>query len=159
MTHEKVVYFTAHIEPDKRQNGRLYFPMAVAHGMKVLEKTGDSGFFMMVEGSQIDYAGHENDRNYLLGEMRDFDEMLANVLAFAEQDGETLVIVTSDHSTGGLAIHDGKPGKTAVKSSFVTHRHTADMVPVYAYGPGAELFSGIYDNTDIFEKIRTVGKF
>jgi len=156
---EKVVYFTAHLEPDKRQDGRLYFPLAVAHGMEVLEQIGDDGFFMMVEGSQVDYAGHENNRNYLLAEMRDFNEMLAEVLAFAEKDGETLVIVTADHSTGGLSIEGGKPGKTSIKSSFSTTRHTADMVPVYAYGPGAELFSGIYDNTEIFHKIRTVGKF
>jgi len=137
----------------------MYFPKAVAHGMDVLEKNGTDGFFMMVEGSQIDYAGHENNRNYLLAELRDFNEMLAGVLAFAEADGETLVIVTSDHSTGGLAIDGGKPGTTNVKSSFTTTRHTADMVPVYAYGPGAELFSGIYDNTEIFHKIRQVGRF
>jgi alkaline phosphatase len=91
--------------------------------------------------------------------MRDFNEMLAKVIAFAEQDGETLVIVTSDHSTGGLSIDGGKPHKTIVKSSFKTSKHTADMVPVYAFGPGAELFSGIYDNTEIFHKIRTVGRF
>jgi alkaline phosphatase len=156
---EKVIYFTANMEPDKHLDGRMYFPRAVAHGMEVLEKTGNEGFFMMVEGSQIDYAGHENNTTYLLAEMRDFNEMLAKVLAFAEQDGETLVIVTSDHTTGGLYIDGGKPGKMNVKSSFTTTRHTADMVPVYAFGPGAELFSGIYDNTEIFHKIRTVGRF
>lgn len=156
---EKIVYFTALMEPTKRQDGRVYFPQAVEHGMEVLEETGDDGFFMMIEGSQIDYAGHENNRNYLLAEMRDFNEMLAKVIAFAERDGETLVVVTSDHSTGGLSVDGGKPGKTAVKSSFKTSKHTADMVPVFAFGPGAELFSGIYDNTEIFHKIRTVGKF
>jgi len=156
---EKIVYFTSFTEPAKRQDGRIYFPQAVEHGMDVLEKTGDNGFFMMVEGSQIDFAGHENNRNYLLAEMRDFNEMLAKVIAFAERDGETLVIVTSDHSTGGLTIEGGKPGKTVIKSSFMTSKHTADMVPVYAFGPGAELFSGIYDNTEIFHKIRKVGRF
>jgi alkaline phosphatase len=156
---EKVIYFTAHMEPDKRQDGRVYFTKAVTHGLEVLKKNGDDGFFMMVEGSQIDYAGHENNRNYLLAEMRDFDEMLAGVIAFAEEDGETLVIVTADNSTGGLAIDGGKPGKGSIKSSFTTTRHTADMVPVYAYGPGAELFSGIYDNTEIFHKIRTLGRY
>jgi len=156
---DKIVYFTSLLEPQRRKDGRIYFPEAVEHGMHVLNETGDDGFFMMVEGSQIDYAGHENNRNYLLAEMRDFNEMLAKVMEFAERDGETLVIVTSDHSTGGLSIDGGKPGKTAVKSSFKTSRHTADMVPVYAFGPGAELFSGIFDNTEIFHKIRTVGRF
>ena len=155
---EKIVYFTSLMEPQKRQDGRIYLPQAVEHRMDVLEEIGDQGFFMMVEGSQIDFAGHENDRNYLLAEMRDFNEMLAKVIAFAERDGETLVVVTSDHSTGGLSIDGGKPGKV-VKSSFKTSKHTADMVPVYAFGPGAELFSGIYDNTEIFHKIRTLGRF
>lgn len=158
-TEEHAIYFTSNLEPDKRMDGRAYFPYAVEHGLGVLSSISDDGFLMMVEASQVDYAGHNNDRNYLLTEMKDFDEMLTKVMEFAQKDGETLVVVTGDHSTGGLSITGGKPGKMNVKSGFWTSKHTADMVPVYAFGPGAEIFSGLYDNTDIFHKIRTVGRF
>ena len=156
---EQVIYFTSHLEPDRRVQGRTYFPHAVSHGVDWLGKHHSDGFFMMVEGSQIDYAGHDNDKHYLLGEMRDFEEMLQDLLDFAETDGNTLVIVTADHSTGGLMLEEGKPGKGNVKFAFQTARHTADMVPVYAFGPGAELFHGMYDNTDIFRKIVQLGRY
>ena len=147
------------VGPDRRVQGRTYFPHAVSHGVDWLGKHHSDGFFMMVEGSQIDYAGHDNDKYYLLGEMRDFEEMLQDLLDFAETDGNTLVIVTADHSTGGLMLEEGKPGKGNVKFAFQTARHTADMVPVYAFGPGAELFHGMYDNTDIFRKIVQLGRY
>ena len=69
---------------------------------------------------------------------------------FAEKDGETLVIVTSDHECGGFAVHDGSMAeRTVTKSGFTTDNHTPSMVPVFAYGPGSEAFGGIIDNTDI----------
>ena len=156
---DKMMYFTSHLEPDRRVQGRTYFPKAVHHGMQWLGDHHTGGYFMMVEASQIDYAGHDNDKHYLLGEMRDFEEMLTLALDLAESDGQTLVIVTADHSTGGLQIEEGKPGKANVKFGFETTRHTADMVPVYAFGPGAELFHGMYDNTDIFRKIVELGRY
>lgn len=155
---EKAVYFTAHDTPLPYFQGRDYLPQAAEHGIRVLNQNSN-GFFLMIEGSQIDHAGHAKNLGYLLSEMRDFNETLKAVMEFAEQDGETLVVVTSDHATGGLVIENGKPGKSRVRASFSTKHHTADMVPVYAYGPGAEIFSGIYENTDIFQKIRLVGRF
>ena len=74
-------------------------------------------------------------------------------LDFAQNDGHTLVIVTADHETGGVTITGGSKEGHQVKLNFSTEDHTAVMVPVYAYGPGAENFTGIYDNTDIFRKI------
>ncbi len=75
------------------------------------------------------------------------------MLSFAKNDGETLVIITADHETGGLSLVRGANkdyGK--VRFNFSTGNHTSVTVPVYAFGPGAELFSGAYDNTDIFGK-------
>jgi alkaline phosphatase len=110
----------------------------------------DDGFFLMVEGSQIDWAGHENLQDYLIGETVDFDDAVGVGLDFAEKDGETLVIVTSDHECGGFAVHDGSMGeKKVTKSGFTCDEHTASMVPVFAYGPGSKAFGGIIDNTDI----------
>ena len=115
------------------------------------------GFFIMVEGSQVDWAGHANDLNYLKREMKDFDEVVNKALDFAKSDQETLVIVTADHETGGLLIEPATPTNyTApeVKFSFNTGlgygSHTGVPVPVYAYGPGSENFTGTLDNTDIF---------
>lgn len=119
-----------------------------------LLKRNENGFFMMIEGSQIDDYGHSNQLDLLMQEMHDFDRTIGAVYNWAAQDGETLVIVTADHETGGLTLVDGdlKTGKIVCK--FSTDGHSGVMVPVYAFGPGAEEFTGIYDNTDIFVKIR-----
>jgi alkaline phosphatase len=94
--------------------------------------------------------------------MKDFDKVLGYVLDYAEKDGETLVIVTADHETGGLALNPKAEtdlqGKThrnydAIEPSFTTGGHTAALIPVFAYGPGADHFTGMYENTDIFMKI------
>jgi len=107
----------------------------------------------MVEGSQIDWGGHDNDTDYVVSEMINFDEAIGKVMEFAEKDGETLVVVTSDHETGGFAIHPGSSvGK--IKGAFTTDHHTAALIPVFAYGPGSELFGGMYENTSIYHKMK-----
>ena len=110
----------------------------------------EDGFFMMIEGSQIDWAGHENDHEWLIGEMADFDEAVGVVMDFAETDGRTLVVVTADHETGAYAVLDGSLEKHTVdRPAFGTDNHSASMVPVLAYGPGSEAFGGMTDNTDL----------
>lgn len=184
-----------------------------------LSKNKD-GFFLMVEGSQIDWAGHANDSVSVLSEMEDFAQAFESVLEFAENDKHTQVVLTADHSTGGFSIgHDGDynvypevikaaertpefmaeeilEGKavedvldeyvafdfteeelTEVREAadignfdilyatisevfndragfgFTTGGHTGEDVPVYAYGPKSELFSGLIDNTDIANEV------
>ncbi len=112
------------------------------------------GFFAMVEGSQIDWAGHQNSIVYLVEEMLDFDRTVGEVLRFAADDGKTLVIVTADHETGGVSISGGDLSTGMVKAGYTTTGHTAVMVPLFAYGPGAEQFTGIMDNTDLHRRIR-----
>ena len=107
----------------------------------------------MVEGSQIDWACHNNDSAYLTAEMADFEDMLHAVLDFAERDGNTLVIVTADHETGGLTLKSGDIAAGTSRPSWSTGSHTGVMVPVFAYGPGAEQFSVIQQNTDFYNKI------
>lgn len=109
----------------------------------------------MIEGSQIDWAGHANYADTLIDETLDFDKAVGRVLDFAQKEGHTLVIITADHETGGVTIVDGDREAHLVKLNFSTKDHTAVMVPVYAFGPGAERFSGIYENTEIFQKILT----
>jgi alkaline phosphatase len=111
---------------------------------------GDSGFFLMVEGSQIDWAAHDNDDEGVLDEMLDFDGAVGVALDFAEADGTTLVIMTADHETGGFALLEAPAQSSrAVEPRFSSDDHTMEMVPLLAFGPGAEAFGGIHDNTFI----------
>ena len=111
------------------------------------------GFFLMVEQSEIDGGGHDNDMQYIVEEMLDFDKTIGKVLEFAEKDGRTLVIVTADHETGGLTLVGGDVETGEVRGRFSTGGHTGNMVPVFAYGPGAEFFTGIDENTSFFDKL------
>jgi len=112
-----------------------------------------AGFFLMTEGAQIDYGGHDNNLPYVATEVMDFDQVIGKALQFADKDGETLVVVTADHETGGLTLLDGDYKKGYVAGQFSTNDHTALPVPVFAYGPQSQLFKGVYENTEIFYKI------
>ena len=121
---------------------------------------GCTGFFIMAEGSQVDWAGHVNNIDYLNNEMKDLDSAVEWALNYAMVNDDTLVVVTADHETGGLLIEPANPvdySGDKVKFSFNTAvgrgTHTGVPVPVYAYGPGAENFTGTLDNTDIYRAI------
>jgi alkaline phosphatase len=131
------------------------------------------GFFLMVEGSQIDTASHNNDPNQLIRQVMFFDRAVQYGIDFARKDGHTLVVVTADHETGGLEIIPPKTttkAKTAVAdpnddddyqdpSAMVPNLkwtgkdHTGLPVPLYAFGPGALDFTGVMDNTQIPRRI------
>jgi alkaline phosphatase len=66
-----------------------------------------------------------------------------------------LLVVTADHETGGLGITSGNVKKFNPKGRFSTKGHTASMVPVFSIGLGSKKFSGIYDNTEIFNKMKS----
>lgn len=116
--------------------------------------THKQGFFIMAEGAQVDYGGHGNDLPYVVTELHDFDKAVGEALRFADRDQQTLVIVTADHETGGLSFLDADYRKGLIRGHFSTDDHTNIMVPVFAYGPGAAEFSGIYPNTELYYKIR-----
>lgn len=133
-----------------------FLPRATSMAIDHLNRNKD-GFFLMVEGSQIDWGGHANDGTYIIEEMKDFDETIGLVMDFAERDGNTLVVITADHETGGLALSSlttfGQSDYGKLNPTFSTGGHTAALIPVFAYGPGAERFMGIYQNNDIFGKM------
>ncbi len=147
------VYFTANDDPVPAAAGREYLPYVSSIGAKFLRKRNEKGFFMMIEGSQIDWGGHAKDAEKVVSELNDFDKAIGKILKFAKKDKETLVIVTADHECGGFAINNGST-REMLFPAFTTNGHTADLIPVFAYGPQAELFRGIYDNTDIFKKMK-----
>jgi len=125
---------------------------ATKTSLKILDKN-KKGFFLMVEGSMIDWGGHDMDINFVIEEMNDFDRAVAVALNFAIADGNTLVIVTADHETGGLSLIGGDINNGKLITKFASEEHTAVMVPVFAYGPGSEDFSGIFQNTALFDKM------
>lgn len=112
------------------------------------------GFFMMIEGSQIDWAGHANEAEWMMQEVLDFDKVIARVLEFAEQDGNTLVLVTADHETGGLTLTS--EDYEELEYDFSTGGHTALHVPVFGYGPSGDKFVGVYDNTEIGRRMFSI---
>lgn len=143
--------------PKYPHRGEL-LPDATDMAVKTLS-TGKKGFFLMVEGSQIDWGCHQNNTDYLLLETLDFDKAVGKALEFAVKDKNTLVIVTADHETGGMAIVGGNFEKHTIQAKYASTKHTAVMVPVFAYGPGADCFTGIYQNTDIFKKMKLLFGF
>jgi len=149
---EKFGFLTAEDGAIPVSQGRDYFPLASRMATAHLNNQNEKGFFLMIESSQIDWGGHSNDANYIITEMLEFDQVIGEVLDFAEADGNTLVIVTADHETGGFAINKGSELGN-LQTAFTTDQHTADLIPVFAYGPGSEAFSGIYENTAIHTKM------
>jgi alkaline phosphatase len=129
-----------------------FLPKATQLALEYLSES-DKGFFLMVEGSQIDWGGHANEVDYLIEEQLDFDKTIGVVLDFAQKNGETLVIVTADHETGGFTLSMNGSDYNTLKPSFSTGGHSGTMVPVFAEGPGASEFGGIYDNTAIYFKM------
>lgn len=128
-----------------------FLPEATSLALRNLKN--ENGFFLMVEGSQIDFACHDKDSTYLINEMNDFNNTINVVLDFAKENPNTLVIVTADHETGGLTIVDPDENYTKTNLHFSNGSHTPLLVPIFAFGPEANRFTGIMDNTDIFKKI------
>ena len=112
----------------------------------------------MVEGAKIDYAGHAKSLPGSVIETLSFDLAVAEALKFADENGETLVVVTGDHETGGLVLLDGDEKTGRVMGVYVTNDHTPTMLPVYAYGPGSDKFIGTYLNTEIARRIKKLIK-
>ena len=169
---KKYGYFVAENGLDSKLNGRGDFLKdATDRALTYLSKA-EKGFFLMVEGSQIDWEGHDMNSEGIIEEVKDFDKAIGEALDFAEVDGNTLVIVTADHETGGYALSpaykDGHYDYNSIEPTFYeganeegrgSSAHTTTLIPVFAYGPGADQFMGIYKNTEIFHKIMKVTKW
>ena len=112
----------------------------------------NKGFFLMVEGSQIDGACHDNDVDNTIRQVLGFDEAVKSAIEFALKDGQTLVVATADHETGGLTINGGSLKGDNLDVHWSTKGHSCLPVPLYAFGPNADMFSGVYDNTEIPKK-------
>jgi alkaline phosphatase len=155
----KLAGLVAPVHTPYRLKGRGdMLPQSSVKAVEILSKN-KKGFFLMIEGSQIDWAGHANAADTLVDETIDFDNAVGKILDFAEADGKTLVIITADHETGGVTIVEGDIKSGKIKLNFSSEDHTPILIPVYAFGPGAENFNGIYENTEIFQKIKAAFGF
>ncbi|MCL1885344.1 MAG: alkaline phosphatase [Dehalococcoidia bacterium] len=142
----------AEVSPELYPARGELLPEGVKSAINILNKN-KKGFFLMVEGSQIDWAAHANHQENVVHEMLDFDRAVKIACDFAEQDGNTLVIITADHETGGMTITRGNLERGSLSLDFSSTGHTGVPVPVYTYGPGSEKFTGIYENTEFLPKV------
>lgn len=116
-------------------------------------KSNKDGFIVMIEGSQIDWAGHDHKSKELLYEMKDFTSAVTEALNFAKADHNTLVVITSDHETGGMFITNGNNDGSGLELSYSSGSHTPSPVGIFAFGPGEELFRGIMNINNIGQKL------
>ena len=151
----KLAGFVAEEHPGRIDDRGDFLPVAVNTAINILSKNS-KGFFLMVEGSQIDWGGHASDTKYIVEDMLDMDKSIGEALEFAAKDRRTLVVLTADHETGGMVVMDGSFETGMVKGEFTTGNHTGVMVPIFAWGPGASEFIGIMENTDVNRKLKNL---
>ncbi len=136
-----------------------YLSLATGKAIETLSKN-ENGFFLMVEGSQIDWAGHDNNAESLLAEQQDFERAVKVAVDYANKTPGVLVVVSADHETGGMAIISNETDFTlsdsGVEYKFATKGHSGTLIPIYLYGTGAEEINGIMENTELNEKMRNI---
>ena len=139
--------------PVALERGDLFRHMAARCLDLLSAESGDKGFVVMIEGSCIDDWLHENRIDLAMEELLDFDRTIGDVLQWAEKDGNTLVIVTADHSTGALTLQDGDIAEGRIGVAFGNQDHNGIAVPYYVWGPGSQSFGGIMENCELSRKI------
>jgi len=128
----------------------------VKRSIAKLTAASDNGFFMMVEGAKVDYAGHSRCLPGSVMETLSFDMAVTEALKFADSNGETLVIVTADHECGALVLVDGNNETGSVTGYYLSNDHTPVYPVVLSYGPGASRFIGRYYQRDIANRIKAI---
>lgn len=139
----------------------VYLEKATVKALDILSRNNKDGFFLMIESAIIDGYGHNNDSDGMIVEMKEFNRTLQNMIDYVNNNPETLLVVTADHETGGTGVYYNghNPGNEGpVKLKFSTSGHTGTIVPIFAYGPGAENFAGLMKNTDVPKKIEALMK-
>lgn len=129
-----------------------YLHKACEKALSVLEKDAPNGFFLMIESAIIDGYGHNNDSEGMIEEMKEFDRTLKALVGYVNKHPNTLLVVTADHETGGAGVtykSHAVNQPEGLQLNFSTKGHTGTVVPVFAYGAGAEKFSGIFQNREL----------
>ncbi len=118
--------FTGALWHTEQTNGMPTLAEMTAKAIDLLDDDED-GFFLMVEGAHIDKHSHDMNGEGMKDALTSFDAAVATALAYAQMDGETLVIVTADHETGGIE-------KIGNSYNYTVGGHTGDNVPLLVYG-------------------------
>lgn len=124
--------------------------------LKALELFEGQNFFMLLEAALIDLGGHDMNIDRQIEETLELDELAGIMLDYAKSKDNILVLVVSDHEGGGLSLMQGD-GMNYI-ADYANDEHSGNMVAVFAYGPGADKFTGIMDNTDIYYKLLEILK-
>lgn len=133
-----------------------YLTLATKKALEALDRDNKDGFFLMIESAIIDGYGHNNDSEGMIVEMKEFENTLQMLVEYVKRHPETLLVVTADHETGGTAVsyRQFEVGTHPdVLLSFSTKGHSGTVVPIFAYGAGAQEFGAVMKNTDIPKKI------
>lgn len=138
--------------------------------LEILSRDPD-GFFLMVEAGQIDWASHDNDAEAAIQLTLGLDAAVAHAQIFILERPNTLLIITADHETGGMRLNqdgagsyrqDGPfpmPGGSSFWVDWSSGSHSAENIPVTAQGPYAQMLSGVYPLSQIFETMRKYLEF
>ncbi|MFR9650082.1 MAG: alkaline phosphatase [Rikenellaceae bacterium] len=156
-TQGRVVALLSPEKPLSITNGRdkEYLATSTAKAIELLSQNKE-GFVLMIEGSQIDWEGHNNDVEAIYAELQDFERAIEVALDYADSSGDTLVVITADHETGGLALtkdvgaYLSAPG---VRYQFTTGEHSGVLIPALLYGAGADRINGIVENSELAQKL------
>ncbi|NTU42356.1 MAG: alkaline phosphatase [Nitrospirales bacterium] len=136
-------------------------PEMAASALEILEKDRD-GFFLMVEGSQIDWANHANDLEYQIGETLAFDEAVKVVKDWINEKPlrkqNTLLIIVADHETGGFSVNGPEEGGElgVFQAGWTSIGHTGVDTMIWSQGPGSEKLGSALDNTDVYGIMKEV---
>ena len=156
LSGERILALLADKEIENRTG---YLAKATTVAINHLENCNE-GFVLMVEGSLIDGMGHGNNAEGQKSEMRDFMEAIEVAVAYAAKHNDTLVVVTADHETGGLAIVSGNAdfnlSEQGIEYKWSTGGHSGTMVPIYLYGACAELINGVMENADLGQRLKAL---
>jgi alkaline phosphatase len=129
-------------------------PNAVGLARLALERLAadPDGFLLVFETEEVDSASHDRDLRRVTAAISSLDAAVSALVAFAAERDDTLVLVTSDHETGGLTLVWGEEGEP-LGVRWAGGGHTGQPVPLLAYGARAERFSGVLDNTEIPQRL------
>jgi alkaline phosphatase len=141
--------------PPRPSGGNSHGPPLAASALRAIEllREDPEGFLLLVECEITDEFGHLNNIEEVMKGIRELNDAVAAVLEVTGGDGETLVVVTADHDTGTLAIVEGDYEEGRVTVRWATGDHSTQWLPLFAFGPGAERFTGVLDNTEVGQLI------
>ena len=130
-------------------------PALTTLALKYLTKE-DSPFVLMVECEEMDSGSHRNDSKRVLKGIKVIEETLSFILDFAEKEGNTLVVFTADHETGGMAAGVDFDSYPNMQIIWASKDHTASVVPLLANGPGSEEFINVDRNWQIGQILKSL---